>query len=167
GLAVGFLGVITIGLPNIEGSASALGFLMSLGATILYGISFNISGPLQLRNGALPVIWRVPLVALVVSAPFGVPDLAQATPTVPGLLAMIAMGALGTGVAFAFFTVLVGRVGAPRASVATYLVPVVALALGAGLAGESVALLSVAGVALVLAGAYVATSGRRPAAGAS
>ncbi len=167
GLAVGFLGVITIGLPNLEGSASALGILMSLGATILYGISFNISGPLQLRNGALPVIWRVQLVALVVSAPFGVPDLAQATPTVAGVLAMIAMGALGTGVAFAFFTVLVGRVGAPRASVATYLVPVVALALGAGLAGESVALLSVAGVALVLAGAYVATSGRRPAAAGS
>lgn len=164
GLAVGFLGVLTIGLPNVAGAESLVGIGMSLVAVICYGLSFNISGPLQARSGALPVIWRVQLVALVVSAPFGVPDLAQATPTPAGVLALVAMGALGTGVAFALFAVLVGRVGAPRASVTTYLVPAIALGLGAGFAGERVAPISVLGIVLVLVGAYVATSGPRPSA---
>lgn len=161
GLAVGFVGVLTIGLPNVAGAASLVGIGMCLAAVICYGLSFNVSGPLQARSGALPVIWRVQLVALVVSAPFGVPDLARATPTPTGVLAMVAMGALGTGVAFALFAVLVGRVGAPRASVTTYLVPAIALGLGAGFAGERVAPISVLGIVLVLVGAYVATSGPR------
>ncbi len=163
GLAVGFAGVLAIGLPNVEGSASLAGVLMSLGAALFYGMAFNLAGPLQARNGALPVILRAQLVALVVSAPFGVPGLAESTPTVGGVLSMVALGALGTGVAFVFFTVLVGRVGAPRASVTTYVVPVVALGLGAGLAGESVAPVSMGGIVLVLVGAYVATSARRRA----
>ena len=169
GLAVGFVGVLTLGLPNVDGVASLAGIGMCLLAVLCYGLSFNVSGPLQARNGALPIIWRAQLVALVVSAPFGLPGLADATPTVEGVLALVAMGVLGTGLAFAMFAVLVGRVGAPRASITTYLVPAVALGLGAGLAGESVAPLSVLGVVLVLAGAYVATSGRgvSPARGAA
>lgn len=163
GLAVGFVGVVVIGVPNVQGAASLTGILLILGAAVLYGVAFNLSGRLQRRNGALSVIWRAQLVALVAVAPFGAPGLADATPTAGGVLAMVALGALGTGVAFALFTVLVGSVGAPRASVTTYLMPVIALGLGAGLAGESVAPLSVVGIALVLAGAYVATSGRRAA----
>lgn len=161
GLGVGFVGVLAIGLPNVEGTASLVGIVLVLGATVLYGIAFNLSGELQRRNGALPVIWRAQLVALVAVAPFGAPGLADSTPTLPGLLAMVALGALGTGVAFAPFTMLVGRVGAPRASVTTYLIPVIALGLGVALAGESVAPLSLAGIVLVLIGAYVATSSRR------
>lgn len=161
GLAVGFVGVLTIGLPNVEGAASLAGVGMVLLAITCYGLSFNISGPLQVRNGALPVIWRIQLVALVVSTPYGAPGLADSTPTATGVLAMVALGALGTGLGFVLFAILVGRVGAPRAAVNNYLVPVVALSLGAGLAGESVAPLSLLGIILVLVGAYLATSSRR------
>lgn len=69
---------------------------------------------------------------------------------------MVALGALSTGAAFACFAVLIGQVGAPRASVTVYLVPVVAILPGAGLAAEAVAPLSVAGVVLVLVGAHLA-----------
>src|SRR5690606_3754780 len=161
GLAVGFVGVVTLGLPNVEGSASATGILLILVATALYGVAFNLSGHLQARNGALAVIWRAQLVALVAVAPFGLPGLADSTPTLKGWLSLVALGALGTGVAFALFTMLVGRVGAPRASITTYLIPVVALVLGAGLAGESVAPLSLVGIVLVLLGAYLASGRRR------
>lgn len=160
GLAVGFIGVLVLGLPNVDGRASAVGVLLVLLAVLLYGVAFNLTGVLQSRNGALAVILRAELVALVVLAPFGVPGLARSTPTVAGVLAMVALGALGTGLAFVLFTRLVGSVGAPRASITTYLIPVVALVLGAGLAGESVAPLSLVGIALILLGAYVA-SGRR------
>ncbi len=163
GLAVGFVGVLLLGLPNVEGRASVAGILLVLLATMLYGVAFNLTGALQSRNGALAVIWRAQLVALVALAPFGVPGLASSTPTGVGVLSMVALGALGTGLAFVLFTTLVGRVGAPRASVTTYLIPVVALVLGAGLARESVAPLSVVGIVLILLGAYLASgTGRRP-----
>lgn len=161
GLGVGFAGVLAIGLPNVEGTASLFGVVLVLAATALYGVAFNLSGVLQSRNGALPVIWRAQLVALVVVAPFGVPGLVGSTPSPRSALAMVALGALGTGLAFVLFTGLVGRVGAPRAAITNYVMPVIALGLGAGLAGESIAALSLAGVVLVLLGAYVATSARR------
>lgn len=160
GLVVGFAGVVLIGLPNVDGPASLTGVLLVLLATFMYGVSFNISGHLQGRNGALAVLWRAQLCALVVLTPLGAPGLASSTPTTPGVLAMVALGALGTGLAYVLFTDLAGRVGASRASVTTYLIPVVALALGAGLVGERVALLSLPGIALALLGAFLAT--RRP-----
>jgi drug/metabolite transporter (DMT)-like permease len=52
-----------------------------------------------------------------------------------------------------------GRLGATRASVTTYLIPVVALALGAIVRDEKVYALSIAGCAVALVGAYLA--GRR------
>lgn len=100
------------------------------------------------------------LFALVALTPFGLPGLADSTPTVRAVAAMVALGALGTAFAFVLFAILVGRVGASRASITNYLLPVIALGLGVGLAGESVAPLSVVGVVLVLVGAYLATSSR-------
>lgn len=162
GLLIGFGGVVAIGLPNVDGAASLWAVVMVLGAAACYGIAFNITGPLQRRNGALPVIWRAQLVGGAIVTPFGVPQLVTATPSVTGALAMLALGALGTGIAYVFFTDVIGRVGASRASVTTYLLPVVALVIGVVFAGESIAPLSLVGIALVLLGAYIATSARRP-----
>jgi drug/metabolite transporter (DMT)-like permease len=52
---------------------------------------------------------------------------------------------------------LVGRVGGPRASFITYLIPVVSLALGVGFRGDRVAAFAVVGVMLVIAGAFLAS----------
>ena len=76
---------------------------------------------------------------------------------------MVVLGALSTGLAFACFTVLVGRVGAARGSVTVYFIPVVAVVLGVVLAGEPVAALALAGTVMVLLGAYL-TSRRVPTA---
>lgn len=160
GLAVGFVGVVAIGLPNVDSGATLTGVLLVLLATFCYGIAYNIAAPLQRRNGSLPVVLRALLVALVLLTPFGVWGLAGATPSLTGTLAVLALGALGTGAAYVLFTTLAGRVGAPRASIANYFIPVVAILLGAGLLGERVAWLSLAGIALVLVGARLATSAR-------
>lgn len=154
GLAVGFLGVVAVNLPEITGGGSATGVLMVLGATALYGVAFNLTGPLQARNGTLPVIWRAQLAALVLSTPAGLLGLGASTPTPTALAAVAVLGIISTGAAFACFATLVGRVGAARASLATYLVPVVAVLIGA-VAGEPLRPLSLVGVVLVLAGAYL------------
>jgi drug/metabolite transporter (DMT)-like permease len=161
GLVVGFAGVVAISLPSIGEGSNALGIGLVLLAAFLYGFAFNIAAPLQRRHGALPVIWRAQLVAVVIVLPFAVVSATESTFGWDSLLAVVALGSLGTGLAFYWFTTLIGRVGSTRGSVAIYLVPVVAIALGAALLGETIHLAAVLGTALVVAGAYI-TSRPRP-----
>jgi drug/metabolite transporter (DMT)-like permease len=163
GLVVGFLGVVAVASPSFgEGESTSLGIVLVLLATILYGCAFNLAGPLQRRNGALPVIWRAQLVALVLLLPVGTVSATESTFAWESLLPMIALGSIGTALAYVWFTTLVGRVGATRGSVTLYFVPVVAIVLGALLLDESIAAAAILGTALVLAGAYM-TSREEPA----
>ena len=163
GLAVGFLGVVAIASPSFgEGESTSLGIGLVLLATVLYGCAFNLAGPLQRRNGALPVIWRAQLVALVLLLPVGAISATDSTFAWESLLPMIALGSIGTALAYVWFTTLVGRVGATRGSVTLYFVPVVAILLGAVVLGESIEAVAILGTALVLAGAYL-TSREEPA----
>jgi len=105
GLVIGFAGVLLINGPATLGApASALGAGLILLAALFYGIAFNLAVPLEKRSGALPVIWRAQLVAIVLVAPPGVVGLAGSTPAWSSLLAMLALGALSTGLGFAAFT---------------------------------------------------------------
>jgi drug/metabolite transporter (DMT)-like permease len=161
GLVVGFAGVVAISLPSIGSGSNALGVGLVLLAAILYGFAFNIAAPLQRRHGALPVIWRAQLVAVVLVLPAAVVGATESTFGWGSLLAVVALGALGTGLAFYWFTTLIGRVGSTRGSVAIYLVPVVAIVLGATLNDESIHVAAILGTVLVIAGAYI-TSRPRP-----
>jgi drug/metabolite transporter (DMT)-like permease len=161
GLLVGFAGVVAISLPSIGEGSNALGIALVLLAAFLYGFAFNIAAPLQRRHGALPVIWRAQLVAVVLVLPFAVVSATESSFGWDSLLAVVALGSLGTGLAFYWFTTLIGRVGSTRGSVAIYLVPVVAIVLGAALLDETIHAAAVLGTALVVAGAYI-TSRPRP-----
>ncbi|MGH3444397.1 MAG: DMT family transporter, partial [Nocardioidaceae bacterium] len=161
GLLIGFVGVVGVNLPAARGGAGVLGLGLVLLATFLYGVAFNLTEPLEDRNGPLPVIWRAELVALLLVTPAGLVGLAHSTPTFPSLAAMAGLGVASTGIAFAAFTVLVGRVGSARASITVYLVPVVAIVLGLAVYGEPIAPLSLFGIALVLLGAWLSARGAR------
>jgi drug/metabolite transporter (DMT)-like permease len=73
------------------------------------------------------------------------------------LVAVSAVGVLGTGLAFVLMGNLTGSVGATRASFLTYLIPVVALVLGVAFRDEVISTLAVVGVGLVIAGAILAS----------
>jgi drug/metabolite transporter (DMT)-like permease len=156
GLAVGLTGAVLVAWPTIrEGSSSAFGVLLILAALMSYGFALNIARPLQQRHGALPIIWRAQALALVMTAPLGLPEL-RAARWLPGpLLGLLALGALGTGVAYVLLAVAAGRVGATRASATTFLIPPVALVLGVVVRGERVSLLSVLGGVVCVAGAWI------------
>jgi drug/metabolite transporter (DMT)-like permease len=158
GIAIGFAGVVAISLPEVRhSSASAFGALLVVACVLLYGLSTNLAVPLQHRYGALPVLFRAQLAALVIVTPPGLAQLPGSRWELGPVAAMVPLGVLGTGVAYALLSTLVGRVGGPRGSVAIYLVPLVALALGVTLRGEDVAAVAVAGAAIVLAGAWLAS----------
>lgn len=155
GIAVGMAGTILMALPAIgDGRSSAAGVGMILVALVSYGFALNIARPLQQRNGALPVIWRAQAIALVLTAPLGLPDVIGAHWKLGPVLSLLALGALGTGVAFAVMAVAAGKLGATRASGTTFLIPVVALVLGVLVRHEHVTLLAVLGSIACVGGAW-------------
>lgn len=156
GIVIGFLGVVGIFLPELrDSSATALGTGLVALAIVLYGLSANMAVPLQQKYGALPVLLRAQLWALVVVVPIGLVQLPASHWEWDAALAMIPLGILGTGLAFVLMATLVGRVGGTRGSVAIYFVPVVAVALGVIVRGEDVEPIALAGTAFVLLGAWV------------
>jgi drug/metabolite transporter (DMT)-like permease len=162
GLAVGFVGIAAIAVPTIgEGSSEALGVLMALLAVVCYGVAINVAAPVTQRYGALPTMARMLAWASLWTAPFGLVGFAGSTFAWPSFLAVLALGVLGTGVAFVLMGRLVSRVGSTRGSTATYLIPVVALVLGAVFLDEQIHPLSVVGIALVIAGAMLASRRER------
>ena len=156
GLAVGLTGAVLMAIPAMdEGHSSAVGVWMILAALIAYGFALSIARGLQQKYGAIPVIWRAQAVAVILTAPLGIPDLIKAHWSPVPLACLLALGAFGTAIANVLMAAAAGKFGAARASGTTFLIPVVALALGVVVLHEQVALLSVAGGLVCLAGAWL------------
>jgi drug/metabolite transporter (DMT)-like permease len=92
------------------------------------------------------------------TAPFGLVGVGPSTVAWRSLVAVAALGVVGTGIAFVMMGRLVARVGSSRASFATYLIPVVAFVLGVVVRDEQSHISSIVGIALVIAGALLASS---------
>lgn len=156
GLSIGFVGIVAISWEQVQGSsATLLGTFLVLLAVTLYGLAANVAVPLQQRYGALPVLLRAQLAALAIVVPFGLTQLPGSSWSWGSAVAMVPLGALGTGLAFVLMATLVGRVGGPRGSVAIYFVPVVAMVLGVVVLDETISRSALAGAALVAAGAWL------------
>ena len=158
GLAVGLLGVVLIALPTAgEGSSSLWGIALIFLALVFYGFALNIAVPLQRRYGSLPVLWRAQATALILTAPFGLAAADGIEFAWRPFLALVALGVLGTALAYVTIADNAGRLGSSRASTTVYLIPVVSLALGALVRDETVAVLSILGCAVTLVGAWLAS----------
>ena len=162
GLLTGSVGVTAIAWSTAApGAASALGVALILCATACYGVAVTLAVPLQQRYGAVPVMARIVALGALWTAPYGLYGLGGSQFGWPALLALLAVGVVGTGVAYWIMGTLVGRAGSVRASFITYLIPVVALVLGVVLRGDRVGGLAVVGVILATIGALLAARRER------
>jgi drug/metabolite transporter (DMT)-like permease len=158
GIPIGFLGVAAIAASTADqGSSELVGVVLVLVATVCYGIAFNVAAPLQQKYSSLPVMARIMAIGAVLTAPIGLWALDGSRFTSASLVAVAAVGVLGTGVAFVLMGRLVGRVGATRGSIVGYLIPIVALLLGVLFRDDRVEPIAMVGVLLVIAGAYLAS----------
>lgn len=158
GIGLGFLGIVLMTLPSLAGTdAAPTGVALVLLATVGYGISGNLLVPLQQRYGGPAVTLWALSASVIVLAPFGLLTVADSEFTTSSVLAVVILGVVGTGVARSLAATLAGRVGAPRMSTTTYLIPVVAIVLGVVFRDETVEPISLIGVAIVLLGAYIAS----------
>lgn len=163
GLAIGVVGMALISGPSFSGSRDeAIGAGLIILAVCCYGIATNIAGPLQQKYGGPVVMLRVESVGALLLAPFGLWGLQHSHPSVRSVLAILAMGVLGTGVAFAAISWVLGRVGALRVSMVTYLIPPVSLTLGVVLRDETVRPVNIAGILVVLSGAFLLSKAASP-----
>jgi len=112
---------------------------------------------MQQRYGSLNLMAKMLALAAIWTAPFGLWEIGEAQWRIGPLIAVVVLGVVGTGIAFAIMGTLVGRVGSTRASFITYLIPVVSLALGVVFRDDSVAPLALVGIVFVVAGAVLAS----------
>lgn len=158
GVGVGFAGIVLISAPSLgEGSTQAAGVGLVLLATVCYGIATNLVGSLQTKYGSRAVMARMLALATIWTLPYGLASLDGSSAELAPLAAVSVLGIVGTGLAFLLMGTLVVRVGATRATFITYLIPVVALALGVVFQDDHVEPLALAGVVLVVGGAVLAS----------
>lgn len=165
GLVLGFAGVVMLSVPSSTGSGSAAtGVLLVLLAVLGYALTGNVLVPLQQKYGALPVIYRAQALGVLLVAPFGLSNLGDNRFALGPFVAVLVLGGVGTGIARSVQATLAGRMGAPRASIIGYLVPIVAIALGVVFRDEVLEPLELGGFAVVLLSAFLvsrAVRGRR------
>ena len=156
-IAVGFTGILLIALPSIDSGDAAspqgIGFLLL--ALVSYAVSTNLARPLQAKYSPASLMLHVELVACVLSLPYGIYGISQSNFAWSSLMALVALGALGTGYAFTLFSVLLKRTGIARSMIPTYFTPVVGTILGVGLNNEPLVWLSVLGMGVVVVAAWL------------
>lgn len=158
GVGVGLVGILFIGVPEAStAGTNAVGVVLVVLAVASYGVAVNIAGPLQQRHGSRPVIVRALAFATVLTLPYGVVGIPDSTFAWDSLIACFVVGAGGTGVAFVFAANLTGRVGAVRASLVTYVIPVISIVLGVVFRDETVTAAAIVGTMIVLLGAFLSS----------
>ncbi|MER6012355.1 DMT family transporter [Streptomyces bluensis] len=157
GLGLGFLGVLTVlgawqGFHGLDASGTAMALLASLSypiGWIYVRRTLPRSGHSNLSLTGAQLLLATAQLAVVTplftSLPAGLPVLP--------LLAIVALGALGTGVAMLVQYGIVAEVGPTTAQMVTYFIPVIATAAGVAILGESLTWSTPVGAAIVLAGA--------------
>jgi drug/metabolite transporter (DMT)-like permease len=164
GLVVGFGGVVLISADSFAiGGDQAFGVLLIFGALICYAFSANLAVPLQQRYGGPALMLRVEAVGAVLTAPMAIVGLRSSHFEWGPFLAVLTLGVVGTGAAFAVMASLLGRVGATRGSIVTYLMPPVSIVLGVLVRDDHIAWLSIVGMAVVLVGALLVSRKEAPA----
>lgn len=150
GVVVGFAGVAL--LVGAAPRGSLLAALAVVGTGLSYGAAALWTGSrlggVRPRVGALGTM----IVSTLVVLPAGLAQLPAHAPGWKALGAVVALGVLGSGVAYVLYFALIAGAGASRAILVTYLVPPTALGYGALLLGEHVGWAALAGLALVLVG---------------
>ena len=159
GLVIGFAGVSVLSWQKVSAGSSqaAWAILACLCATLCYGISASFTKkylqavpPMATAAGSL----LGACLALAVPAVLTWPDHA---PQAASWAAMLAAGAVCTGLAYVMFFRLIARTGPSKTLTVTFLIPVFALLYGSTLLGETITPWMMGGGVVILVGVSLAT----------
>lgn len=167
GLGIGFVGVIALlGIDTVSSPLQWAGVACLMVGTVGYAV-----GPLIVQRHLADVdeLGAV-AISLVVSTavllPFAIPSTPEHLPSTTALVSLVVLGVVCTAMALLVYFYLIGAAGAARASVITYINPAIASLLGVFVLDEHFGVGSVTGLALILLGSWMGTSGSKGAHGA-
>ena len=179
GIVIGFLGVLVVlGVWQGVGGAQLTGQLMCAGAGLCYAIAIPYQRKFLSGLGGEGAesrasrIKRVGTFSSGISVPAGqllmafaqlaivAPLVAGPPPAVASLSgaaigSVVALGALGTGLAFVLNFRVIRYAGASVSASVTYLIPIVATVIGVSVLGEPLSWRQPAGAAIILAGVAI------------
>jgi drug/metabolite transporter (DMT)-like permease len=163
GILIGFSGVLLIARPwATTGAVDMTGVLYMLLGSVSVGLSFVYAKKFLSDLDISPVALTTYQIGLALLTLTIVTDLDGIAAIIGDPRAMIGLviglGILGTGVAYILYYFIVDHLGAITASSATYIPPVVALAIGWLLVKEPLDILDAAAVLLILTGVAVLRS---------
>ena len=163
GLGLGFGGVIALVGLDVAGHK---GELLGVGAIMLTATGYAI-GPMVVKHRLAGLDPRAAMgaslaLASVILTPWAALDIPRHVPSAGAIGAVVVLGLVCTAVGFVVYAILIGEAGTSRATVITYVNPVIAVTLGVLLLGEHPGAGAVAGLLLILAGGWLATDGRLP-----
>lgn len=162
GIVVGVIGVIVIVGPwqGIEpGSGGIVPYLALLGATACYGFSLSYMRRFLSNSGVSAIAFCLVMIGLaslwmLLLTPVIGADPIELTPTV--VIAIVLLGALGTGLAYAWNQNVVRAWGPTRAATVTYISPPIGVLLGVLVLGETLVWNEPVGAVLVILGVLLA-----------
>ena len=164
GLLVGLTGVVALVGLDVHG-AEALAVLEVAGVAVCYAVGPIILSRWLADTPPLGVVAVSLALAALVYLPFAAVSLPSSFPSAEVTLSVVGLAVLCTAVAFLLFFALIAEAGPVRATVITYVNPVVAAVVGVAVLGEPFTFGMAVGFALVLAGSLLATAAvgqRRP-----
>lgn len=164
GLGIGFLGtLVVVGVWQGVGGSALIGILACLVAVTCYGISFPYArrhltgGPNASDLSPLALATAVLMVGTVVTAPFAaITGVVTAPLTWPVVVSALALGILGSGIAYVLNFRVIANADATTASTVTYIPPLIAVIIGAVFLGEHITWNQPVGGVLVIVGAAIA-----------
>jgi drug/metabolite transporter (DMT)-like permease len=154
---IGFAGIAVISISSVDegSSADAKGVLLLAVALLCYALAANIARPMQHKYGSLaPMLWMM-LIASVMSLPYGLLGLVRTGIDLKAFGALFMLGAVGTGIAFAMYGVLLSRAGTVRGMIGIFFTPIVGTILGVAVRGDSLHALAIVGMSIVIVGAVM------------
>lgn len=159
GLAIGFAGVVALVGIDIAGSSEEL-----IGALAIGGVAVGYAiGPMILKRKFGEVDSRAAMgtsmvIAALALTPFAAAGAPTEVPPTEALVAIAVLGIICTALAFVIWGELIREVGPGRALVVTYVNPLVAVAAGTIFLSEQPGPGAIVGLALILAGSWLATA---------
>src|SRR2546423_636304 len=158
GVFIGLGGVVALLGVDVAGSADeVLGAALVLGATACYATApIIVERRLAGLDSFGPVAASLGLAAVAL-APAAIAAPPARVPSFDAVASIVVLGVVCTALGLVVFFRLIAEAGPSRASVITYVNPLVAVVLGVVVLGERPGATSFAGLVLILAGSWLGT----------
>jgi drug/metabolite transporter (DMT)-like permease len=157
GLVIGLGGVIALLGIDVGGRPSELlGAVLVLGATLCYATAPLIVSRYLTDLDPLGPVAASLILATIALLPAAIAGWPRGMPSPAAIVAIVVLGVVCTVLGLVIFFQLIAEAGASRASLITYVNPVVAVVVGVLALHEHVGVMSLIGLLLILGGSWLA-----------